>query len=129
DRPGGTQAGESAVARAPGFCHWLPLQFGLLREFMTDPLGFQLRAWKRFGDVVRLRIGPLLVHFLYHPDHVRRLLYDNQKNYLRGWHYRILRRLFGDSILTAEGESWRWQRRLAQPAFQRQRLGSYAKVM
>jgi cytochrome P450 len=117
------------MAVAPGLSHWIPLPYGPLRAFVRDPLGFQLRAWERFGDVFRFRIGPLLVHFLYHPDHVRRVLHDNQKNYLRGWQFRLLRRLLGNNLVVSEGDFWRRQRRLAQPAFHRQRLARYAEVM
>lgn len=95
---------------------------------LRDPLGYQLRARDRFGDVFRSRIG-MLVHFLYHPEHVRHVLYDHQKNYLRGWHYRLLRNLLGDNLVVSEGDHWRRQRRLAQPAFHRQRLCEYANVM
>jgi hypothetical protein len=59
------------MAVAPGLTHWIPLPYGSFREFLRDPIGFQVRARERFGDVFRFRIGPLLVHFLYHPDHVR----------------------------------------------------------
>lgn len=117
------------MAKAPGITHWIPLPYGAFREFLREPLDFQLRARERFGDLFRFRIGPLLIHFLYHPDHVRRILHDHQKNYLRGWQYRLLRRLFGDNLVVSEGDYWMRQRRLAQPAFLRQRLAGYAEVM
>lgn len=116
------------MATAPGITQWLPLPYGFLKEFLRDPLSYQLRARERFGDVFRSRIGSL-VHFLYHPDHVRRVLYDHQKNYPRGWHYRLLRSLLGNGLVASEGDHWRRQRRLAQPAFHRQRLKGYAEVM
>jgi cytochrome P450 len=37
--------------------------------------------------------------------------------------------LVGAGLLTSEGEFWRRQRRLAQPAFQRQQIERYAAVM
>ncbi len=117
------------MAQAPGITQWLPLPYGAFRAFLRTPLDFQLRARERFGDVVRFRIGPLLTHFVYHPDHVRRVLHDHQKNYLRGWHYHLLRRLLGDNLVVSEGDSWIRQRRLAQPAFLRQRLAGYADIM
>ena len=117
------------MVRAPGIAQWVPLPYGEFRPFLRDPLDFLLRARERFGDVFRFRIGPLLIHFVYHPDHVRRVLHDNPKNYLRGWQYHLLRRLLGDNLVVSEGDSWRRQRRLAQPAFQRQRMAGYADVM
>ena len=116
------------MATAPGITQWIPLPYGFLKEFLRDPLDYQLRARERFGDVFRSRIGTL-VHFLYHPDHVRRVLYDHQKNYPRGWHYRLLRSLLGNGLVASEGDHWRRQRRLAQPAFHRRRLSGYAQTL
>ncbi len=116
------------MATAPGITQWIPLPYGFLKDFLRDPLEYQLKARERFGDVFRSRIG-MLVHFLYHPDHVRRVLYDNQKNYPRGWHYRLVRNLLGNGLVVSEGDHWRRQRRLAQPAFHRQRLSGYAQIM
>ena len=57
------------------------------------------------------------------------MLFDHGANYLRGWHYRLLLRLFGPNLVASEGPSWLRQRRLAQPAFHRQRLAGYANTM
>ena len=122
-------AEDAEVAKAPGITQWIPLPYGAFRTFLRDPLAFQLDARERFGDVFRFRVGPLLVHFLYHPDYVRHVLHDQQKNYLRGWHYRLLQRLLGDNLVVSEGDYWMRQRRLAQPAFLRARLTGYAEVM
>src|SRR5687767_4754375 len=115
--------------KAPGITQWIPLPYGSVGEFLRDPLAFQMQARQRYGDVFRFRMGPLLMHYVYHPDHVRRVLFDRQKNYLRGWHYRLLRRLLGDNMVVSEGDHWLRARRLAQPAFHRQRLANYAEVM
>ncbi len=117
------------MATAPGISHWVPIPYGEFGRFVRDPLGFQLSLRERFGDVARFRIGPMLVYFVFHPDHVRHILHDHQKNYLRGWQYRILKNLFGANILTSEGSYWLRQRRLAQPAFHRNRLANYASAM
>ena len=39
------------------------------------------------------------------------------------------KRLFGNGLLTSEGDFWLRQRRLAQPAFHRTRIASYADTM
>lgn len=117
------------MARAPGISQWFPLPYGAFGESMRDPLGFHMRARERFGNVFRLRFGPVLIHFVYHPDHVRRVLFDNPRNYVRGWQYRVLARLFGENLVVSDGPYWLRQRRLAQPAFSRPRLAGYANVM
>jgi cytochrome P450 len=117
------------MASAPGYRLWLPLPVGVLGEAVRTPLEFQVRARAKFGDVVRLQLGPFMTHFLYHPGHISRVLRDQQKNYVRGWHYNLLRKLFGEGLVASEGEYWRRQRRLAQPAFSPQRMTGYAEVM
>ena len=115
--------------KAPGAGHLIPLPYGRFRAFLQDPLAFQLSARERFGDVFRFRIGPLLIHFLYHPEFVHHVLVEHQKNYLRGWQYHRLRKLFGPNLVVSEGDIWRRHRRMAQPAFHRQRMAGYAEVM
>jgi hypothetical protein len=51
------------MATAPRLSHWIPLPYGPFREFLRDPLAYQVRARERFGDVFRFRIGPLVVHY------------------------------------------------------------------
>lgn len=117
------------MAVAPGITQFIPLPNGPMGAILRDPLGFQLQAREQYGDVLRLRIGPFTTYFLYHPDHVRRVLSEHQKNYLRGWHYQLMRRLFGRNLTVSEGPFWLRQRRMAQPAFHRQRLSEYSAVM
>jgi cytochrome P450 len=117
------------MTTAPGVTQWLPLPYGEFGEFLGDPLGYLLRARERFGDVVRFYVGPLAAHFLFQPDHVRHVLQDRQKDYPRGWHYRLVRNLLGENLVVSEGAYWLRQRRLAQPAFARQRLVGYAQTM
>ncbi|HET6880072.1 MAG TPA: cytochrome P450 [Pirellulales bacterium] len=117
------------MAAAPGYTQRIPLPYGPLGDFLHDPLAFQRAARERFGDVFRFRVGPIVTHFLFHPDGVHRVLVEHQKNYLRGWQYRFMKRLFGANLTTSEGAFWLRQRRLAQPAFDRRRLSGYADVM
>jgi cytochrome P450 len=59
------------------------------------------------------------------------VLVTQNRNFIkdRGLRLRPGRRLFGRGLLTSEGEFWIRQRRLAQPAFHRERIAAYAAVM
>ncbi|MFT3730243.1 MAG: cytochrome P450 [Hyphomicrobium sp.] len=42
---------------------------------------------------------------------------------------RVLRPVVGDGLLTAQGDSWRWQRKIASPPFRHSELLSYVPAM
>ena len=69
------------------------------------------------------------VYFLNHPDLIEAVLVRNYQNFLKDHVVRKSRWFFGEGLLTNEGESWLRQRRLSQPAFHRERVASYARIM
>jgi cytochrome P450 len=99
-------------------------------EFNRDSLSFIERC-RDFGDVVRMRFLYITAHFLYNPDHIEYVLSTNARNFVKARSLRspFFQRLVGNGLLTSEGEVWKRQRRLAQPAFHRQRISSYGDVM
>jgi cytochrome P450 len=92
-----------------------------------DALALLERA-SRQGDVVRLRLGRE-VFLLNHPDHVQHVLHDNHQNYRKSFFYDRMKPLVGEGLLTANGRDWKRRRRLAQPAFHKERLASFAEIM
>ncbi|MDQ2855916.1 MAG: cytochrome P450 [Acidobacteriota bacterium] len=103
---------------------------GVMPEFNRDMLGFIERC-RDYGDVVRARFLYVTGYFLFHPDDIEYVLSTNAKNLIKSMSLRsnFFGRLLGNGLLTSEGEFWRRQRRLAQPAFHRQRISAYADVM
>jgi len=106
------------------------LIMGVMREFNRDTLGFITRL-RDYGDVVRSRFLYLHAYFLYNPSDIEALLTTNAKSYRKARSLRspFFYRLVGNGLVTSEGDFWRRQRRLAQPAFHRQRISSYGDVM
>ncbi len=94
-----------------------------------DPLGFFLEHMNRFGDVFRFQVGPVVTHAIYHPNHVMQVLQDEARNYVRGRSFDLFRLVVGNGLVASDGELWRRQRRLIQPAFQRQRLAALGGMM
>jgi len=101
---------------------------GHLIEFRRDPLTF-LDALAKRGDVVRFKMGPQQIYLLNHPDYIRDVLVTNNRNFVKSRGLEMAKKFLGESLLTSEGEFHRRQRRLAQPAFHRQRINAYAEVM
>ncbi|MCA9704894.1 MAG: cytochrome P450 [Myxococcales bacterium] len=105
----------------------LPLvgNLGLLR----DPLGSLTRAHRAHGDAVCFRVGPIRFMSVADPELAHHVLIRNHRNYVKSRSYRGLRLVLGNGLVTSEGEHWRRQRKLAQPAFHRQRLAQLAQTM
>ncbi|MFN3650932.1 MAG: cytochrome P450 [Armatimonadota bacterium] len=103
---------------------------GLMREARERPLEVFPRLHRQFGDVVRVGLGgPLLYYLLFHPDGAEQVLAHNHKGYRKGLVNAQFEVLDGNGLVTSEGSFWQRQRRLAQPAFHRQRIAALAGVI
>lgn len=101
---------------------------GNVPDLRDEPLSFLTRVAREQGDVARLRLVQD-IYLLSHPDHVKHVLQDNHLNYQKGFGYDRLEPLIGKGLLTSEGDFWKRQRRLAQPAFHRQRIAGFTDIM
>jgi len=103
---------------------------GVMADYNRDALEFITRC-RDFGDVVRTRFLWVYAYFLYHPKDIETLLTTNAKSFRKAQSLRspFFYRLVGNGLVTSEGDFWRRQRRLAQPAFHRQRINTYGAVM
>jgi cytochrome P450 len=100
-----------------------------MAELAGDPLTWLTETAKTYGHVVRFRFGLEQSNLVTHPDGIRHVLQENHLNYRKSVDYENLKPMFGEGLVTSEGELWKRQRRLAQPAFHRQRLGATVAVM
>ena len=104
---------------------------GVMREFNRDQLGFIEHCAQKYGDVVWMRFLYVPAIFLYHPDDVEYVLVTNSRNFIKSMSLRsnFFQRLVGNGLLTSQGDEWKRQRRLSQPAFHRERVASYGNTM
>jgi len=84
---------------------------------------------REHGDVVHFKLGPQDLFLLNNPDFIRDVLVTNNRNFVKSRGLEMAKKFLGESLLTSEGEFHRRQRRLAQPAFHRQRINAYAEIM
>ncbi len=105
------------------------LPSGVLLRFRHDRLGFMLHTARRYGDIAHFKLMGWPVYLLSHPDMIQAVLEVDAGAFVKGRGLGRARRLLGQGLLTSEGLFHQRQRRLVLPAFHRERMAAYGKVM
>lgn len=79
-----------------------------------------------YGDAAHYKLGRQHVVFLNSPEYVRQILVVQNANFVKERTVQRMKMLVGQGLITSEDPFHRKQRILAQPAFYRQRISSYA---
>jgi len=112
----------------PGFQRNL-LWYAFRRFRPANPIFLFQHLAKTYGDIAHYKIGHHHIVFLNHPDYIREVLVVQNDNFIKERTVRRTRMLLGEGMITSEGAKHRAQRLAAQPAFHRQRIGEYARIM
>src|SRR5579862_7204821 len=116
----------------PSFYHFPPglklnLPFYVFTKFHpADPIGLFQFLTRKYGDISHYKIGRKHIIFLNEPNYIREVLVVQNDNFIKERTVRRTQMLLGEGMITAEGDSHRSQRQVAQPAFHRQRITAYA---
>src|SRR3954451_17634205 len=105
------------------------LLLGCLPDYARDNLGFMTRLAHQYGDAVRFHLGRMPSYLFSHPDQIEQVLRSRSQHFIKDRPLQISTSVFGRGLLTSEGDLWRRQRRLIQPAFLAQQVRGYAPVM
>jgi cytochrome P450 len=106
--------------------HWL---IGTVPMLRGDGLA-KIEGWAReYDDIFYCRAINIGFCVVSRPDLIEDVLVTQSRNFVHGLALVGNRRFLGDGLLTSEGELWRRQRYLMQPAFHRRSIGRYAEIM
>ena len=123
-----TMTSDSMTPRhAPRLPSTLPL-IGNLLELGRNPIDLFTEVAEQ-GDVVSLKFAHQRYFLVNDVETVHHVLVDNNRNYTKSPNYKGLKLVLGEGLVTSEGEFWRRQRKLSQPAFHRDRVASFCATM
>jgi len=85
--------------------------------------------FERFGDIYQASIYGISVYVVRDPRYAQHVLRDNWQNYSKGQAIKRVALLLGNGLMVSEGELWKTQRRMIQPAFHRKTIGALTEVI
>ncbi len=100
----------------------LPVPFRRFPDFLSA-------IGARYGNVVAFSLPWRGYVFINDPALIKDVLVTQQHAFSKSLGTRVLRLLLGDGLLTSEDPLHRQMRRVVQPAFHRERIAEYARIM
>ncbi len=102
---------------------------GLFPDFQRDPLDLLERS-REYGDVVRMRFLHRYNYVPHHPEAIQEILVKKVDKFRRDpFTSSAFRPFTGEGLLLSEGDYWKRQRKMMQPAFHTQRIQHYADTI
>ena len=101
---------------------------GAAKRSRNEPIALLCEARKDYGRAARIRVANQELYLFFGPDQVQYILQGNRKNYPKGG-YSQLEPLIGNGLLRSEGERWRKQRAVSQPAFHKASIDGMVETM
>lgn len=95
------------------------------KKLRNDPLSFGKEIIDKYGNAIKIRLGPYKVIALNDPAYHHYVLKENWTNYPKGKAFEKMEPLMGNGLLMAENDFWRQNRSIVQPAFRLNRMQSY----
>ena len=109
----------------------LNLPFYILRRFFkaSNPIALFEHLSETYGPISHYKLGWQHIVFLNDPEMIREILVNQPQNFIKERTQRRMKILLGEGLITSEGAFHMRQRRIAAPAFHRQRIQAYADSM
>lgn len=106
------------------------LGFSEMQEYTGDQINYLSKLSQQKGKNVHLKMMGMNIYMTADADMVQPLLIKNvDKVHRDPFSRKMFKRMVGEGVIVAEGETWKSQRTMLQPAFHSQRIGAYADTM
>ncbi|KZN54713.1 hypothetical protein N474_17540 [Pseudoalteromonas luteoviolacea CPMOR-2] len=99
------------------------------RTFMQSPAIFLLSLAEKFGDVLQFKLGPFKVVLISNPEIIQEMLIAQVKLFPKAKRDTdILSKIVGQGIVTADQQTHKPLRKVAQPSFMHRRIVGYQTI-
>jgi cytochrome P450 len=114
-----------AASRLPGNGRIPP---GPIEAYSTsrELLSWMHGHFKRYGDIYKASVYGSSAYVISAPEYAQHILRTNWQNYTKGQEFKRVALLLGNGLVVSEGETWKRQRRMIQPAFHHDAIGALA---
>ncbi len=94
-----------------------------------DLLSWMTDQFNRFGSIYHASVYGAHVYVVSDPQHADHILRKNWQNYRKGLVIKRVGLLLGNGLMVSEGEFWKSQRQMIQPAFHEEAIGGLIDVI
>ena len=98
-------------------------------DLYRSPPAFFERIRRTRGDLAPFRIGVEPAVLVSDPEAIKRLLLDDERRVGKSEYTKLMGAVFGDCLLTAEGEAWAGQRAALNPLFSPKAIRAWRPVI
>jgi cytochrome P450 len=110
----------------PGLKRSLPFYFRRKWVNFGQPIPLFEHLHKTFGPIAHYRFMGTVIVFINDPEHIQEILVNQAPNFVRERTLQRMKILLGEGLITSDDPIHMRQRRIAAPAFHRQRIAGYA---
>jgi len=105
-------------------------KIGHMLGLTINAMAVMQRMHQQFPHIVEIAVPPHTFFVVTAPDLIEEVLVTKQKHFHKdGFLKHHASALFGNGLLSSDGDFWLRQRRMAQPAFHRQRITEYTEII
>jgi cytochrome P450 len=109
----------------PGLKHPLPFYFRKPWVKLGHPIRLFEHLHKTYGPIARYRFMGTNIIFLNDPEYIREVLINQAPSFIKERTLKRMKILLGEGLITSDDPIHMRQRKIAAPAFHRQRIAAY----